>query len=71
MLPNTPNLNDLLKQGLGTTFDKLTTTQVEIVVKRDLPNGESIRKSVITSIVQCSRPVAESKLLVHQGVGDE
>ena len=75
MLPNNPNIEELLKQGieqgLSTTFNKLTRTQVEIVVKSESSTSQIICKSIVTRIV-CSN-VGDNKTLqlVCQGARNE
>lgn len=71
MLPDTPNLAGLLDQGFGTTFNKLTRTKVEIVVKSEALTGQIIRKSIVTSIVHSSCVGNKTMQLTCLGASNE
>jgi hypothetical protein len=61
MLPKNSNLGGLIKQGLGTAFNKITQTQVEIVVKCELPTGHAVRKTII------KKTIINQSALAHTG----
>lgn len=67
MLPNKSNLGVLLKQGLGTTFNKITQTQVEIVVKCESPTGHAVRKTIIKKTISNQSVFAHAEQPSLQG----